>query len=267
MGAHTFGFLQRAGSLYGTGISRNCRVIGACAQTAGALNTLLSKSFILAQADETFIKLTDMGSVEGIRKNIEGYDAVILGNNLVAEERPVTAGTYEVGPNTRTTEIYWDTSRGIEMHEKPEMDAKVNQIIDNTLEACRRASVKTIVAVATDGSNFDSFSERIQTCGIPHTLIQCKDQLIKFPDYSYRKGVQGNLELSASGTGLVGQACREDLAALSVACLQQLDWAQSRSFSVVSNGPLVRSEPPSKRPDQDWCVNSDILEAKLSAVQ
>jgi hypothetical protein len=267
MGANVFGFLQRAGSLYGTGMSRNCRCIGACKETAAALNRVLGKNFVLAQADDSFVKLTNMESVESIEKSLDGYDAVILGNSLVVESRPVTSGTFETGPNSKTLEVFWDTVRGKEMSENPETVPQANQIIDNTLEACRRAGVKTIVGVATAGGNFDSFSAAIQSCGIPHTLIQCQDSLIKFPDYTYRKGVQANLELSSSPSGDVGQTCREDLAALSVACLQQLDWAQSRTISVVSKGPLVTSEPPAKRPDQDWCVNSDILAAKLIAFQ
>lgn len=271
MGANVFGFLQRAGSLYGTGIDKNCRVIGACKETAGALNSLLGKNFILAQADETLIKLTDLESVDAIQKSLEGYDGVIMGNSLVVEQRPVTSGTFETGPNSKTTEVFWDTVRGKEMQDKPETVSQANQIIDNTLEACRQAGVKTIVAVATAESNSAVFCQKIQSCGMPYTLIQCQDSLLKSLDWNYRKGVQTNLvlstnlELSTTADGRLGQACREDLAALSVACLQELDWTQSRTISVVSNGPLERTKPPSKRPDQDWCVNSDILVAKLSS--
>lgn len=261
LGANTLGFLQRAGSIFDTGIDRNFRCIGATKETQAALNSLLSRHFVLAQADETFVKLTDMESVEAIAKSLEGHDAIILGNSMVVEKRPVTMGTFGKGPNDKTFEIFWDTVRGKEMFENPEMDPQLKQIIDNTLEACKVAGVQKIVAVATAGNNYDSFCESFQTCGIPFALIQCPGALTNTQSFSYIKGIQGNVELSSEGSGQ--GMCREDLAALSVACLTSLDWAESQTLSAESSGPLVMSQAPTKRPDQDWCVNSDVLAAKL----
>jgi hypothetical protein len=100
LGAVTFGFLQRASSLYGTGIG-NCRCIGATADTAVRLNRVLSKNFCLAQADESFIKLTDLTSVAAIANRLEGWDAIIFGSDLFLQPRSVTAGTYERTPNEK----------------------------------------------------------------------------------------------------------------------------------------------------------------------
>jgi hypothetical protein len=101
LGACTFGFLQRASSLYGTGIG-NCRCIGATADTALRLNRILGKTFCLAQADESLIKLTDLFSIEAIQNRLEGWDAVIFGNDMKLQMRAVTANTYERTPNDKT---------------------------------------------------------------------------------------------------------------------------------------------------------------------
>ena len=100
LGALTLGFLQRAASLYGTGIG-NFRCIGATADTAGRLNSVLGRNFCLAQADESFIKLTDMTSVDMIATRLQGWDALILGTDLFLQTRPVTGGTYERTPNDK----------------------------------------------------------------------------------------------------------------------------------------------------------------------
>lgn len=102
LGAVTFGFLQRAASLYGTGIG-SCRCIGATADTAVRLNGVLGKNFCRAQADESFIKLTDLySSADMIASRLQGWDALILGSDLFVQERPITGGTYERTPNDKT---------------------------------------------------------------------------------------------------------------------------------------------------------------------
>jgi hypothetical protein len=172
IGALTFGFLQRAGSLYGTGLSPNCRCIGATSATALQLNTILGKNFCLAQADESFIKLTNLESVEAIQKRLEGYDAVILGNEMVVDTRPVTAGTFEKGPNDKTLEIFWDLYRGNGM--SPEAAPRAEKIIDNTLQACQLAGIQHVVGVATSDSgntNTEKFVQQIKGCGVPYSLI------------------------------------------------------------------------------------------------
>ncbi|CAB9514003.1 expressed unknown protein [Seminavis robusta] len=266
MGATTFGFLQRAGSLYETGIAKQCRCIGATAGTAQALNTYLGSHFILAQADESFIKLTNMQLVESIQNSLQGYDAIILGNSMAVQNRPITPGTFETGPNSKTPEIFWDFCRGNTV--MPETQEIVATIVDNILEACQGAQVKHVLGVAT-GGGVDGFTEKIQASRIPYTVLQCSGTLSVLKDYTYRKGVQGNLKVVTSeGTsGGGGEILREDIAAMCVQCLQSLDWDQSRIIQVESTGPVVLNEPSQKRPDQEWCVNSHVLAGKLRSVQ
>jgi hypothetical protein len=56
----------------------------------------------LAQADESLIKLTDLFSIEAIQNRLEGWDAVIFGNDMKLQTRAVTANTYERTPNDKT---------------------------------------------------------------------------------------------------------------------------------------------------------------------
>lgn len=100
LGAMTFGYLQRAASLYGTGIG-SIRCIGATADTSVRLNRVLSKHFTLAQADESYIKLTDLSSVDAITNRLNGWDAIIFGTDLFVQPRSVTANTYEKSPNDK----------------------------------------------------------------------------------------------------------------------------------------------------------------------
>jgi hypothetical protein len=100
LGAITFGYLQRAASLYGTGIG-NVRCIGATADTSVRLNRVLSKHFTLAQADESYVKLTDLTSVDAITTRLNGWDAAIFGADLFVQPRAVTANTYERSPNDK----------------------------------------------------------------------------------------------------------------------------------------------------------------------
>jgi hypothetical protein len=101
LGSITFGFLQRAASLFGTGIGK-CRAMGATPETAVRLNRVLSKHFGLAFADELLIELVDLTSVDALTKRLKGCDALIFGNEFYVQERPVGAGTFEQSPNDKT---------------------------------------------------------------------------------------------------------------------------------------------------------------------
>ena len=101
IGGCAFGFLQRCGSLYGSGIGR-VRNIGATACTLENLNKILSKQFMLAFAGEDLVRLTDMTDVPSITQRVEGYSAVIMGTDYYLEQRPVTGNTYEkLNPNAK----------------------------------------------------------------------------------------------------------------------------------------------------------------------
>jgi len=242
--------------------------------TASTLNTILGKHFVLAQADETFIKLTNMEVVESIQKSLEGYDAVIMGSSMFVEQgRPVTAGTFETSPNSKTMEIYWDSFRGNEPTAEDEQLAQ--KIIDNTLEACKKAGIQHIVAVQTKSfSDTSDFGSRVFASGVPCTWITCPDELRNAKDYTYIKGVQENLEVSKidKGGGVMlsspGTIYREDLAALAVQCLLSLDWSESRTLTVQSKGsPIMVDRSFTKRHDQQWCVNEHVLAGKLLSCQ
>lgn len=112
VGALVVGFLQRAGSLYPTGLSSSVRTVGATADTSWRLNRCLSQQFVLAYADESYVKLTNLSSPDAIQQWLQGWNALILGNALTVQRRPVTLNTYERTPNDQTYEIYWDAPRG-----------------------------------------------------------------------------------------------------------------------------------------------------------
>jgi hypothetical protein len=101
LGSLTFGFLQRAASLYGTGVGK-CRAVGATPDTAVRLNRILSKNFGLAFADELLIELVDLTSLDALTKRLKGCDALIFGSEFYVQERPVGAGTFEKSPNDKT---------------------------------------------------------------------------------------------------------------------------------------------------------------------
>lgn len=281
MGGITYGFLQRAASLYGTGIDRNCRVIGSTSFTAVTLNSWLGRHFILAQADETYIKLTNMMNVDSIVDRLQYLDAAIIGLDIVAEKRPVTGGTYETGPNSKTYEIYWDYRRASQT--KPDIDTvpAIEQILDNTFEACQKANLKHIVVVGSqDPEQEQAVQKRLDQLTIPYTYIRYVGDLETCPSYTYREGVQGNLQIvsldnkekNSSEAATTSSTknddlfiFREDLAALCVQCLQSLDWEKSYNLLVTCDGrKAVVTNPTGKRADQEWCVNSIVLEEYLS---
>jgi hypothetical protein len=102
LGGILFGYLQRASSIYTTGIGGSVsgiRSIGATADTSIRLNRILNKHFVLAHADESYIKLTNLSCIDAIQQRMIGYDAMVLGTNLYLERKKVAANTYELTPN------------------------------------------------------------------------------------------------------------------------------------------------------------------------
>jgi hypothetical protein len=99
MGGILFGYLQRASSIYSTGIGNNIRSIAATADASVRLNRILNQHFVLAQADESYIKLTNLLCIDAIQQRMNGYDAIIIGTDLYLERKKVVANTYETTPN------------------------------------------------------------------------------------------------------------------------------------------------------------------------
>jgi hypothetical protein len=215
-----------------------------------------------------------------------------MGTEYYLEERPVTGNTYETGPNDKTTEFYLDSPRTAGVATElvsPEMQLS---LFRNTLEACRAANVKHVIVLETpQTSNTKQYAQLLDETGVPFTYLRVCGDLKNFPDYTYAKGVQGDLKLesftfSTSYNGVDGYVkgswiddlgdtsdkggvvYREDVAALAVQCLQSLDWSTSRCLLVSSAGPLAKAPTNLKgRHDKEWCVNSDILADKLAVVQ
>ncbi|GAX18678.1 hypothetical protein FisN_10Hu109 [Fistulifera solaris] len=253
-GGLVFGFLQRAGSLYGTGIDRSVRCLGATQDTAVQLNRILSKHFCLAMADESYIKLTNLQDPASIASRLEGYDALVLGTGWETKVRPVTPNTYETTPNDKTVELYW---QGTANDNPNEASQEALQIVQNVIQASPH--LKHIVALDPSGSCLPL----LQDGSVPFTCLQTSSPLLSTKDYTYRKGVQTSLSI-ASLSPSSDPLYIEDLAALAVQCLLSLDWGTSRSLQ-VSRATAVLPPTNPKRPDQEWCVNSYQLEAALRA--
>jgi hypothetical protein len=303
LGSMTFGFLQRSSTLYGTGIAGPTqaapRAICATGDSATRLNRVLSKQFVLAFADESFIKLTDLKSVDAIQQRLQGYQAMIIGNEMEALQRPATSGSYEKTPNDKVNEVYWPTLAGSVSIKSDEKEAEAlerirEQLINNTLQAAKRTgTIQHIVAVVSTRNDYDaSFVSRLKDTGIPYTCLHPTGPWARVPDYSYRKGVQTDLQIramtssaapSSTSAEAVEPIAMEDMAALCVQCLQSLDWSTSRHLRVSCQGPVTADlmqqatstanammrgrRPPKLRPDQEWCVNSMLLERALQAIR
>jgi hypothetical protein len=272
MGSLVFGFLQRACSLYGTGIG-SFRCIGATADTAVRMNRVLGKNFCLAVADEMNIKLTDMQSVDALQQSLQGFEAVIWGTDLSFLQRSVTAGTYDKTPNDKAFELYWG-AQGNAIGD--EMATVKEKILENLLQASRQAGVKHMVVVQDNAS--DDWLPRLKNCGVPFTFIRPTGEVLAVQDYTYRMGIQGSLsvsvmpsddDVSTSSSSSPSPLSTEDVAALCVQCIQSLDWDKSRCINVSCNGALnVESLGPvaKKRPDEEWCVRSSVLEGVLTGI-
>jgi uncharacterized protein YbjT (DUF2867 family) len=272
LGGNAFGFLQRAGSLYGTGIAGivSPRAIVATSAGSVALNGILSKNFILAQADESFVKLTDMASVTSIQDRVRGFDAAIMGTRYSLEKRPVTLGSYEKTPNDKTIEFYMDRPRSLTRQSLDDPDYSFD-IFKNSLEACSQAGMTHVVVVETDGQFVEQsdpgskYLDILEACGVPYTYIRPCGEFENFRDFTYAKGIQGDLTVEAADMGAGSSLFREDVSALCVQSLMSLDWGSSRVISVKSNGSLD-GPGPSRPVQQEWCVNSQGLESILSSV-
>ena len=301
LGATIYGFLQRASSLYGTGLGGSGSPRSICATAAGSenLNRVLGRAFKLAFAGEDSIRLTDMQSVDSIKERIKGIDAVIMGTVYQLEKRPVTANTYGKTPNDKTFEFYLDDRNLVEEDVSyDEMETHLN-MFQNSIDACKLADVKHIVVLETPNTfSTKPFAEIIDNAGIPFTYIRASAPLENTKLYTFEEGIQSDVKLQGFTLGVdyaskVGYSAgdwsdsflsevtggknavpREDLAALAVQSLMSLEWTRSRCIDISSVGKLKKEQNSSDeyRPkkilksDRDWCMNSGELAAKLSSI-
>mmetsp|Transcript_30019 Transcript_30019/g.34531 ORF Transcript_30019/g.34531 Transcript_30019/m.34531 type:complete len:340 (-) Transcript_30019:44-1063(-) len=265
LGGLTFGFLQRASSLFGTGISgtNSPRAIAATSVTADSVNRLLGKHFALAQASENFFTLRDFTKVKSVARTLQSVDGVIMGTKYQLEKRPVTMGTYEDSPNSKTMEFFLDERYGtMNPVEDEEMDAV---LFKNTVKACMKGDVKHMVVIETPSTTIEervTCAEILERSGITYTYLIMDGELVKCGDlnYNFEKGVQNTMRVKAvKGTrtqqnpaGWVTElgelstdektVLREDVAALAVQCLLSLDWKSSRVL-LIQSGAKINDVP------------------------
>lgn len=288
LGGLTFGFLQRASSLFGTGISgtNSPRAVAATSVTADAVNRLLGKHFQLAQASENFFTLRDFTNVKSVARTLQSVDGVIMGTRYQLEKRPVTMGTYEDSPNSKTMEFFLDERYGtMNPVEDEEMDAV---LFKNTVKACMKGGVKHMVVIETPSTTAEqrvTCAEILERSGVTYTYLIMDGELVKCGDlnYNFEKGVQNTMRVKAvKGTrtqqnpaGWVTElgelstdetVIREDVAALAVQCLLSLDWKSSRVLLVQSGAKIDAAPKKGYRMDKEWCYNSQLLEQTLASI-
>jgi len=287
LGATLFGFLQRAASLYGTGISPMSSPRAICATNAGAegLNKVLGPKFKLAYAGEDLIRLVDASDVNHIKERLKAFDACVLGTTYQLEQRSVTLNTYEQNPNAKTFEMYLDERYGAWTKNVPRNDADVHtSIFRNSVEACREAGLSHLVVVETALTACPmDFIDILEEEGVAYTYIRTVAPLTKDINFTFEKGITNQLRvvrLPAKSRLVSFDAesseepvvYREDLAALIAQTLMTLDWGESRILEVSSSpGSKVKSEYGGNMPKglsfaKEWCPNSELLAEVLTAL-
>lgn len=283
LGSAVFGFLQRAGALYGTGISglSSPRAIAATASSAEALNKVLGSAFKLAYAGEDLVRLIDTSDVDHIIERVQSYDAAVLGTVYQLEKRAVTLNTYEKTPNDKTYDFYLDEKYGAWENDVPSDDSEFHaQIFANSLQALvESGSMKHVVVIETPRTPDPMvFINILEEVGIPYTYLRIKGKLIKDISFSFDKGVKDSLAVSKFQPDFIypienevyeneRPVYREDVAALVVQSLMSLDWNESKILEVASSPLPLNNHVPTKktRTDRDWCINSELLEISLNS--
>ena len=167
-------------------------------------------------------------------------------------------------------EVYWDKPKGSFLDDASD-DSNVMKatILNNVLLAAKQAGIEHLVVV-DDGS----WVPQLEVSGIPYTCIMCPAPLTNTPNFNFKEGLVSDLSITAQENTASADddegdsVCREDLAALCVQSLQSLSWSKSRKMTVLCKGSAkvpALSSPP-KRVDQQWCVNSIVLEEKLGSL-
>lgn len=295
LGSNIFGYLQRASSIYGTGIGSTFgspRCICATGMASFELNKVLSKNFKLAFAGEPNISLTNMVDVDAIAKRLKNIDAAVIGTKYLLEQRPITANTYERTPNDKTNEFYLDSLKR-DVAVSVEDCIEYNEILfGNTIDACRQANVKHIVVIETPGCSQDFrrnvISKKLNSCSVPFTYIVCGQNWVNTVDHTFEKGLQNNIlfkakqvnknfedvmeSIESERRSSIMEMAREDIAAVAVQALMSLDWTTSRILCAENNGSRIKIEglkyigtkPP--KSDKDWCMYSNYLADDLNKI-
>ena len=295
MGATIFGFIQRASSLYGTGLGGVSTPRSICATPIGsdALNRVLGRTFKLAFAGEDMIRLTNMQDTDAISQRLKGINAAVLGTVYQMEKKSIALGSYEKSPNDKTYEFYLDDKYAAEW-EIPADDMETHlTMFQNSVDACKAAGLEHIVVVETPSTkDMKPFAKILDDAGIPFTYIRVDGQLETTKMYSFEEGVQFDLDVQGSNmadnyltrngyvsgdwsdnviqaTGTNDIVAREDVAALAVQSLMSLEWTKSRCLSVASLSPFEELDWKQKskvKSDKDWCMKSEVLADALKNI-
>lgn len=285
LGTTVFGFLQRAASLYGTGIAgiSSPRAICATGPSSGQANKVLGTAFKLAFMGEDLIRLVDTSDVDHIKDRVKSFDAAVLGTTYQLERRTVTLNTYEKTPNSKTFEFYLDEKYGAWENDVPENDSDIHtSMFRNSVKACVEAGLSHLVVLETPRTvNPMEFLNILDSEDITYTYIRTGSPLTKDKSYSFEKGITNKLGVvrQPAGSSLTTferlenepAIFREDLAALIVQSLMTLDWGESRVLEVSHTpGSSIYTEYGAKRSkakfDKEWCPNSGLLAEVLSAL-
>jgi hypothetical protein len=178
-------------------------------------------------------------------------------------------------------EIYWDEPKGsfTDFKQSEEAIQTKDLILKNWISAAQRAQIQHMVVVMEGASVSSSVVlSQLESCGIPFSCIATQKLTDRSSTFTFQDGLCNDLIVTNIDprTGNAGPTSsderavsREDVAALCVQVLQSLPWSQSRYLQVMSNGPVkvpvVANRLP-QRIDQQWCVNSFVLEEKLKAL-
>lgn len=284
MGAITYGFLQRASSLYGTGISNirgSPRAIGATSGSLEALNKELGSKFKAAFCSEDLVRLVDTSDVDHIKDRLQDFDAAILGTSYQLEQRKVTLNTYESSPNEKVYEIYLDERYGAWNQEvAPSDDADIHTyLFRNSVQACKAAGLSHLVVFETPRTVQPSeFVNILEEEGMKYTYIRTNSPLSKDLTFTFEKGISNKLDVrivqsidDIDKQETEKPISREDLSALIVQSLMSLDWEESRIIEVRASDVNITSgygtkEKRKQKYDSYWCPNSDVLAEALSTL-
>lgn len=270
-----YGFLQRASSIYGTGISSvNSSPRAICATSVGSasLNKILSQNFKLAFCGENNIRLTNLQDVENIAVRVKGMEAVVMGTVYQLKQLPVTANSFEKSPNDKTLEFFMDDRYTIDWAIDEFNDIHL-KIFQNTIDACvKTGTVQHVVVLETPSTPSPKpFAEILDRAGIPFTYISTGGSPWENTKlFTFESGVQSDIslkgftfdeyyqsqngysagdwseffqdEIKKNAKNKGHSIPREDLAAVAAQSLMSLDWTKSRCIHVSSNGAFVTEE-------------------------
>ena len=295
MGATVFGFIQRASSIYGTGLGGMSSPRSICATPSGsdALNKVLLRTFKFAFAGEDMIRLTNMQDISAISQRLKGMNAAVLGTVYQMERKAVALNTYEKTPNDKTFEFYMEEKYAANWDVSPdEMDIHLN-LFKNSVDACKDAGLEHIVVIETPNTQETKpFAKVLDESEVPFTYISVNGKLETTKSYTFEEGIQN--ELAIDGYTLASNyqekdsyvsgdwsssiespdlrdetIAREDVAALAVQSLISLEWKTSRFLSVSpshSVEKMTAKEKSKLKSDKDWCINSQIVAENLRKV-